>query len=145
MPVRDDAYGDTLGKDRPGFSLHAGVAAKAHQRNKLERLCRYIARPAVCDDCKDAGGRATHGAVAEKRPSLTAHGKVQYRLKTPYRDGTTPVFFEPRDFIARLAALAPKPRVHLTRFHGVFAPHSHRRAQVVPGRCHGNKAKAPDA
>ncbi len=26
-----------------GFSLHAGVAAKANQRDKLERLCRYIA------------------------------------------------------------------------------------------------------
>ena len=25
-----------------GFSLHAGVAAQAHQRRKLERLCRYI-------------------------------------------------------------------------------------------------------
>ena len=30
-----------------GFSLHAGVAARAHERDKLERLCRYIARPAV--------------------------------------------------------------------------------------------------
>ena len=28
----------------------------------------------------------------------------------------------------------PKPRVNLTRFHGVFAPNSHLRAQVVPGR-----------
>ena len=36
--------------------------------------------------------------------------------------------------IARLAALVPKPRVNLTRYHGVFAPNSHRRAQVVPGR-----------
>ena len=26
-----------------GFSLHAGVAAKADERKKLERLCRYIA------------------------------------------------------------------------------------------------------
>jgi len=26
-----------------GFSLHAGVAVKAHQRKQLERLCRYIA------------------------------------------------------------------------------------------------------
>jgi hypothetical protein len=26
-----------------GFSLHAGVAAAAQQRDKLERLCRYIA------------------------------------------------------------------------------------------------------
>jgi hypothetical protein len=32
------------------------------------------------------------------------------------------VIFEPLDFIARLAALVPKPRVNLTRFHGVFAP-----------------------
>ncbi len=26
------------------------------------------------------------------------------------------------DFIARLAALVPTPRVNLTRYHGVFAP-----------------------
>ena len=62
-----------------GFSLHAGVAAKAHQRKKLERLCRYIARP----------------AISEKRLSLTGQGKVRYELKTPYRDGTTHVIFIP--------------------------------------------------
>jgi hypothetical protein len=39
---------------------------------------------------------------------------VRYPLKTPYRDGTTHVLFEPVDFIARLAALVPKPRVNLT-------------------------------
>jgi hypothetical protein len=76
------------------------VATKAHERDKLERLCRYIARP----------------AVSEKRLSLTAQGKVRYELKTPYRDGTTHVIFEPLDFIAKLAALVPKPRVNLTRF-----------------------------
>jgi hypothetical protein len=32
-----------------GFSLHAGVAAQAWERSKLERLCRYIARPAVSE------------------------------------------------------------------------------------------------
>jgi len=37
------------------------------------------------------------------------------------------VIFEPLDFIARLAALVPKPRVNLTRFHGVFAPNSQSR------------------
>jgi len=36
--------------------------------------------------------------------------------KTPYRDGTTHVFFQPLEFIARLAALVPRPRVNLTRF-----------------------------
>jgi hypothetical protein len=54
-------------------------------------------------------------------------------LRLPYRDGTTHVIFEPEDFIARLAALVPKPRAHLTRYHGVFAPASPDRARVVPG------------
>ena len=71
-----------------GFSLHAGVAAKAHERKNLERLCRYITRP----------------PVAEKRLSLTRNGMVRYELKTPYRDGTTHVIFEPLDFISKLAA-----------------------------------------
>ena len=48
-----------------GFSLHAGVAAKADERKKLERLCRYIARP----------------AVSEKRLSLTSQGQVRYDVK----------------------------------------------------------------
>lgn len=100
-----------------GFSLHCGVAAGAHQRAKLERLCRYIARP----------------ALAIERLSLTGQGNIRYRLKTPYRDGTTHVIFEPLDFIARLAALVPKPRVNLTRFHGVFAPNSDLRSKVTPG------------
>jgi hypothetical protein len=38
----------------------------------------------------------------------------------------------PEDFIARLAALVPKPRAHLTRYHGVFAPASPDRARIVP-------------
>jgi hypothetical protein len=46
---------------------------------------------------------------------------VSARLKTAYRDGTTHIVLEPLDSIARLAALVPPPRVHLTRFHGPFA------------------------
>jgi hypothetical protein len=49
---------------------------------------------------------------------------ADHRLKMPYRDGTTHVIFEPLDFMARLAALVPRPRVNLTRYHGVFAPNS---------------------
>ena len=44
------------------------------------------------------------------------------------------VIFEPVDFIAKLAALVPKPRVNLTRFHGVFAPNSKHRALVTPAK-----------
>ena len=101
-----------------GFSLHAGTGIDAGQRKKLERLCRYISRPAVAVD----------------RLSLTEQGLIRYRLKTPYRDGTTHVLFEPLDFLARLAALVPPRRTHLTRFHGVFAPASRLRAAVTPAR-----------
>jgi hypothetical protein len=41
---------------------------------------------------------------------------------------------EPLDFIARLAALVPRPKVNLTRFHGVFAPNSKHRALVTPAK-----------
>jgi hypothetical protein len=101
-----------------GFSLHAGVAARADERQKRERLCRYVSRP----------------AIAEKRLSLTPNGNVRCEPKTPYRDGTTHVIFEPMGFTARLAALVPKPRVNLTRFPGVFAPNSQYRAQVTPAK-----------
>ena len=112
-----------------GFSLHAGVAAARHERQKLERLCRYISRP----------------AIAEPRLSLTPSGNVRYQLKTPYRDGTTHVIFEPLDFMARLAALVPRPRVNLTRYHGVFAPNSPHRALVTKaGRGRGAQRKASD-
>ncbi len=99
-----------------GFSLHAGVASKANQRKKLERLCRYITRP----------------AIAEQRLSLASNGNVIVGLKTPYDDGTTHVVLSPLEFIGRLAALVPRPRVNLTRFHGVFSPNSKLREHVVP-------------
>ena len=124
-----------------GFSLHAGVAAARHERQELERLCRYITRP----------------AIAQPRLTLTPSGNVRYQLKTPYRDGTTHVIFDPLDFMARLAALAPRtlallagwalprPRVNLTRYHGVFAPNSPWRGTITPGRRgKGVKRKALD-
>jgi hypothetical protein len=106
-----------------GFSLHAGVSCEGKQKDKRERLCRYIARP----------------AVAVPRLSLSSTGKVVYTLKTPYRDGTTQVAFDPVDFMARLAALVPKPRVNLTRYHGVLAPNHRWRGEVTPAK----RDKAP--
>ena len=98
--------------------MHAAVGIETHERAKLERLCRYVSRP----------------PVASERLSLTASGQVRYTLKTPYRDGTTHIVLEPLDLMARLAALVPRPRMHLTRYHGVFAPHSRYRAAVTAAR-----------
>ncbi len=69
---------------------------------------------------------------------------MRYELKTPWRNGTTHVIFEPLDFISRLVSLIPKPRVNLTRYHGVFAPNSKYRAQVtLAERGKGKKIKVP--
>jgi hypothetical protein len=48
-------------------------------------------------------------------------GRVVYRYKRPFRDGSTQVVLEPPDFMASLASLVSRPRLNLTRFHGVFA------------------------
>jgi len=107
-----------------GFSLHAAIGIEPEQRAKLERLARYVSRP----------------AVSVERLTLTAQGAIRYRLKTPYRDGTTDILLEPLDFLARLAALVPPPRIHLTRYHGVFAPHAALRAAITPaGRGQGGR------
>jgi hypothetical protein len=42
LPDCNESVDAAVGKVA-GFSLHAGVAARAHERKKLERLCRYIA------------------------------------------------------------------------------------------------------
>jgi hypothetical protein len=47
----------------------------------------------------------------------------------------------PLDFIAKLAALVPKPRVNLTRFHGVFAPNSKHRVDVTPAKRSKGRAR----
>ena len=47
--------------------------------------------------------------------------------------------------MARQAALVPPPRMHLTRFHGVFAPHSKLRAAVTPAHRGMGAAKQPPA
>jgi len=68
---------------------------------------------------------------------VDSQGRVVYRYKQPFRDGSTHVVLKPLDFIARLAALVPKPRLNLTRFHGVFAPNFRHRARIVPRRARG--------
>lgn len=86
------------------------------ERTKLERLCRYITRP----------------AVAEERLELQPSGDIRLRLKTPYSDGTTHLLFSGLEFVEKLAALIPPPRIHLTRFFGCLAPHAKIRSQIIP-------------
>jgi hypothetical protein len=57
---------------------------------------------------------------------------VELKLKTPRRDGTTHLVMAPLEFMQRLAALVPWPRLHLIRFHGVLAPNAKLRPLVAP-------------
>ncbi len=75
------------------------MARRADERKKLERLCRSVARP----------------PLALNRLSPDGDGLVVHELKRPFRDGTTEFLFEPLDFLARLAALVPRPRSDLIR------------------------------
>ena len=63
---------------------------------------------------------------------LDSNGQVRLRLKTPWSDGTTHLVLSPLQLMQRLAALVPRPRLHLIRFHGVLAPNARLRARVVP-------------
>ena len=99
-----------------GFSLHAQVAIEAHERESLERLCRYIARP----------------PLANSRLTRMPDGKLCYELARMWQDGTHCVLFEPLELLEKLVALIPRPWTHLVRYHGVFAPNARLRAAVIP-------------
>jgi len=113
-----------------GFSLHAGVWVGAHDRERLEHLCRYIGRP----------------PFAAGRLKWSRRGRVLYELRKPWRDGTTHVVFEPKVLIERLAALVPPPRLHQQTYHGVLAPGASWRDEVVGERSRAREgSEAADA
>jgi len=108
-----------------GISVHADVCVPARDRERLERLCRYAARP----------------PVATERLERLEDGRLLYRLRHRWRDGTTHVLFEPLELIEKLAALVPPPRFNLVRYHGVLAPAARLRAHIVPN---GARPAQPD-
>jgi hypothetical protein len=80
-----------------GVNVHAGVVVPAGDRAALERLVRYLLRP----------------AFSLKRLSLREDGAVVYRLQRPDRRGRTALVMTPIELLARLAAILPAPRLAL--------------------------------
>jgi hypothetical protein len=122
-----DADGDEARTLRPLQAAAVTVRVEAPDRKQLEQLCRYITRRALSDE----------------RVQLNAAGQVELTLKIPWRDGlagrarpvagpfarhkqstglfvsglsTTHLVMSPLEFMQRLAALVPRPRLHLIRF-----------------------------
>ncbi|HEV2054777.1 MAG TPA: transposase [Methylomirabilota bacterium] len=113
-----------------GFDLHANVWVGAHDRARLEQVCRYVLRP----------------PLAEDRLRLLGDGRVRLELKRPWSDGTTYLLFEPVEFLEKLAALTPRPEINLVLYHGVLAPGARWRPEVVAyRRAESDGATGPSA
>ena len=93
-----------------GFSLHAARTVAPHDRQGLERLCRY-------------GLRAPFSL---ERLSTTPDGRVRLQLLRPWPNpaGRTEIVLDPQAFLRRMAALVPAPYQNTVRYHGVFANRS---------------------
>lgn len=119
---------------RPGlkgyaFDVDAAVRVHGNDRQRLDRLCRYVLRP----------------PIANERVVKRTDGRFELRLKRAWSDGTTHLVFDGPEFVARLAALVPPPRVHQVRYHGVFARRSRLRTEIVrpaPTECHDGHERA---
>ena len=78
-----------------GFDLHANVAVRVGENERLEHLCRYILRPPVAQDPLE----------------LTPDGRVLLRLRRRWRDGTRAICFEPSELLEK-----PRSSRHRGRF-----------------------------
>ena len=101
-----------------GFDLHARVRVSKKKRGHLERLARYLLRPALSLD----------------RLRLRDDGLYQYDFRHPWSDGTSGIALDPLELMEKIAALIPIPRANLIRYHGVLAPAASWRSEIVPQR-----------
>jgi hypothetical protein len=102
--------------DVAGFNVHANVRVRANDRERLEHLVKYLARPPIAND----------------RLTELPDGHLALKFKQARRDGTTHVVFSPHELIEKLIPLFPRPRSHLVRYHGILGPAARDRDKVVP-------------
>ena len=98
-----------------GFSVDAEVRIEAHEREGLERLLRYCARPPF--------------ALERLREIDPEH--LVYESVKPGPGGSVSLLPTPMQLLDRLAALIPPPRRHRHRYYGVLAPNSPLRTAVT--------------
>jgi len=110
-----------------GFSVDAQVRIEAHERDGLERLLRYCARPAF--------------ALERLRELDPEH--LVYESVKPGPGGSVSLMLTPMQLLDRLAALIPPPRRHRHRYVGVLAPNSPLRAAVTALAQSAGQGNAP--
>ena len=97
-----------------GFSLHAKVFVRAGDRESLERLLYYCARP---------------GLSLMRLSYLPKVNQVIYRSESKHQ--TLALRLGPVEFLRRWALLIPPPRKNLLRYYGALGPNSPLRASLV--------------
>ena len=104
-----------------GFSLDAAVRLEANDREGLERLLRYCARPPLA---------AGHLQWRDEQ-----HERLVYRLPKPGADGSPELVLTGLELLERRSAFIPPPRVHRHRYYGVLAPNARLRPAVTALAC----------
>ena len=99
-----------------GVNLYGRQLVDGHDRQKLERLCRYVMRPPLSQD----------------RLQWRTDGRLELEFKNMWKDGTRALALEPHDLLVRLCASIPPPWFNMIRYFGVLSSHSRHRARVVP-------------
>ncbi|MDX2506385.1 MAG: transposase [Gammaproteobacteria bacterium] len=98
-----------------GFSVNGTAHIHENDREGLERLIRYCARP----------------PFALERIQQQPDGSLIYQLNKPLANDQTQLKLTSLELIDKLAALVPPPRIHRHRYYGVLAPNSPFRASVT--------------
>ena len=101
-----------------GMQLHAAVTTDGRDRRRLERMCRYLLRPAFAHDAVQA----------------MPDGSVRVHFKQPTKTGATFAQMSRDTFLARLCALVPPPRANQILYYGVLANRHKLRPKVMPER-----------
>lgn len=109
-----DEMNKMLSYENSGFSLNAKVKIEVWDKDGLERLIRYCARPPF------------------KSENIRVHNSViNYRFPKPSHDGRLFITIDPLDFLERISHFIPYPRRHRRHYHGVLAPSSPLRKHVA--------------
>ena len=112
--IEKDEVKKMLNYENSGFSLNAAVKIESWDREGLERLIRYCARPCFASE------------------NLRWNGPwLSYRLPKQSHTGKTFIQMDPLEFIDRIAAFIPPPRRHRHHYHGVFAPNAPMRKKIA--------------
>jgi hypothetical protein len=118
-----DAHGMLRWRGSGGFSIDASVRISGEDREGVERLIRYCARPPFALEQL----HAPNGVSSLGSPQA----RLLYRFPKPTPDGRTQILLTPLQLLERLAAFVPPPRMHRNRYHGVLAPNARLRSAVV--------------